>query len=254
MRLAHNIFARKLVFADVSSSVCINDVTIFENPPHCTILLVVLLCSSQNAMSEFAAFFRSFHFHWSRWSGIIDSILGASIQTCALAFSHSQVILYLPLRSPHNMLFLWLQHDLPHSMNVCVMLDWQYVLSGQHCFHPLAIFPMNRCPHPIFICCWNTVLYCWGIVSSSNNSEIIISILDPLGFSFHSSLLCISPYSSASSIPASNRCSRWFGASISLIRHSNVVLCSLWTSFLLEHRRMCRIVVSSLLSQLPSAL
>ena len=30
------------------------------------------------------------------------------------------------------MLFLWLQHALPHSMNVCAMLERQYYLSGQH--------------------------------------------------------------------------------------------------------------------------
>ena len=47
----------------------------------------------------------------------------------------------------------------------------------------------------------------------------------------------------------SNRYRKWFGASISFIIRSNVWLCSRWTSFLLEHRRMCRIVSSSIPSQ-----
>ena len=125
----------------------------------CTIFSRVLLCSSQNAMSEFAAFFRSFRFHWSRCIGINVSMIGAPIQTCASAsaFSRILVIFYLSLRSPYSMLFWWLQHALPHSMNVCAILERMYFLLGQQCLHLLAIFPMNRCPHPTLVCCWNAV-------------------------------------------------------------------------------------------------
>ena len=108
---------------------------------------------------------------------------------------------------------------------------------------------MNRCSHPTIVCCWDAILYCCGIMSSYNNSDIVQSIVDPLGLLFHSSLLCVSPSSSAKSIPTTNRCRRLFGASISLIICSNVLLYSRWTSFLLGHRRMCRIVSSSHPSQ-----
>ena len=83
--------------------------------------------------------------------------------TCASAFSLILMILYWSLRSPYSMLFWWLQHALPHSMNVCTILERQYFLSGQHCFHLLAIYPMNRCSHPTFVCCWNTIFCCCGI-------------------------------------------------------------------------------------------
>ena len=127
--LNHRAFG--LIFVCFNSCVCILVVSILESPPRCTICLVVLLCSSQNAMSEFADFFGSFRFHRSHCSGISVSMLGASIQTCASAFSRNLVILYLcSLRSPYNMLFRCLQHAPPHSMNVCAMLDLQYVLSG----------------------------------------------------------------------------------------------------------------------------
>ena len=131
-----------------------------RSPPCCMICLVALLCSSQKSMSEFAAFFRSLCFHRSCWIGISDSIMGASIQTCASAFNHNLVILYLSLHSPYNMLFQFLQHVLSHSINVCDMLDLQYVLSSHHCLYRLAFFPMTSCSHPAFMCCWNAVLYC----------------------------------------------------------------------------------------------
>ena len=117
------------------------------------------------------------------------------------------------------------------------------------CFHPLAFFPMNRCSYPSFVCCWNTVLYLFGIVLSNKNSDIVLSIVDPLGLLFQSSPLCVSPSCNATSIPASKSFRRWFGASISLILHPNVSLCSRWTSLLLGHRRMWRIVLSSPPSQ-----
>ena len=130
-------------------------------------------------MSEFSARFSIFRLHRSRWIRMSDSVTGASSYTCASAFSRSLVILYFLLSSSY---ILWLWHALPHSMNVCAMLDLQDLLSGQHCLHPLAIFPMNKCSHPTFNCCWNTILYCCGVVSSFINSEIFISVLDPLGF------------------------------------------------------------------------
>ena len=224
MRLACVIFVRNLVFAAANSSSGVTFTTMFETFLVCTILLRVLLCTSQNAMSEFAAFFRSYHFNWSRCIGINVSMLGASIQTCASAFSRILVILYLSLCLPYNLLFLWLQHALPHSMNVCAILERQYFLSGQQCLHLLAIFPMNRCSHPTLVCCCNANLYCCGIVSSYNNSDIVLSIVDPLGLPFHSSPLCVYPSSSANSIPISNRCRRWFSALISLIMCTNVSL------------------------------
>ena len=201
MRLAWNIFARKLVFACFNSYVCIIVISIFETPHHCTIFLVVLLCSSQNTMSEFPAFFRNFRFHQSCRSGISISILSASVQTCDSAFSRNLAILYLSLRYPYNMLIRWLQQTLPHSINVWAMLDLQYVLSGQHCLHLLTIFPMNRCSYPILVCYWNAILYWCGIVSSNNNSDIVLSIVDPFGSPFQSSPLCVSPSCSATSIP-----------------------------------------------------
>ena len=180
--------------------------------------------------------------------------MGAWIKTCASAFNCNLDILYLSLSSPYSVLVWCLQHALSHSINVCAMLELQYVLSSQHCLHPLAIFPMNSCYHLIFICCWNAVLYCWGIVSSFNNSDIVISIIDPSGFPFQSSAICVSPLLSVSLIPTSNRCSRWFGASISLICCSNIWSRSVWTSILLEHRRMCGIISSSLSSHSEYAL
>ena len=136
------------------------DISIFVTPPRRTHCLDILLCASQYAMSEFAASFKSVRFHRSRLSGIRVSVLGASIPTCASAVNRNLVIVYLSLHSLYIVRFRCLQHALPHSMNVCVMLDLQYLLSVQHCLYLLAIFPMNSCSHPSFVCCWNAVLNC----------------------------------------------------------------------------------------------
>ena len=143
------------------------------------------------------------------------------------------------------MLFRWLQHALPHSVSVCTILRRQCFLSSQHCFHPLAIFPMNRCSYPSFVCCW----YCCGIFLSNNKSNIVLSIVDPLGLPFQSSPLCVSPSSNVTSIPASKRFRRWFGTSISLTICTDVSLCSRWASLLLGHRSMWRTVSTSPPSQ-----
>ena len=189
MRLAHNILSKKLIFACSNSSDCPRDVSMFVTHLRWTHCRDILLCSSQNAMSEFAAFFSSFHSHQSRWS---VSMLGASIQTCASVVNLNIIIMYLSCFSLSSVLFWCLQHALPHFINVCNRLDLQYDLSGQHCLHLLTIFPMNSCSHPSFVCCRNNILNCWGIISAFNNSDIVISIINPLGFPFKSSLLCIS--------------------------------------------------------------
>ena len=87
MRLARIIFARNLVLACCISSGLPRDSSIFGTPPRWTICRVLLLCYNQNVISEFAAFFRRFRFHRSRWSGISVSMLGASIPNFASAFN-----------------------------------------------------------------------------------------------------------------------------------------------------------------------
>ena len=109
-----NIFARKLRFASSNPAGCPRDISIFETPPCQTHGLYILLCSSQYTMPEFTAFFKSFRFHWSRWSGISVSVLGASIQTCPSAVNHKLIILYLACRSPYSVWFWCLiQYAMP---------------------------------------------------------------------------------------------------------------------------------------------
>ena len=59
-----------------NSSCIIIFISMFVMSPFRTHLCVILLCSSQYAMSEFIAFFSNFRFFWSRCGEINDSILG----------------------------------------------------------------------------------------------------------------------------------------------------------------------------------
>ena len=118
------------------------------------------------------------------------------------------VILSLSCLSPYSVRLWCLQYALPQPMNVNTMLNLQYVLSGQYCLHPLAIFPMKSCSHPIIVCCLNAISKCWGIVSTFNKFDIFTSIIETSQFPFQPSLICVSALISSSSTPASNKYNR----------------------------------------------
>ena len=120
MRLACTIFARNLSSAASSSAGGIIVITIFDVFLRRIMFLLFILCSSQNAMSEFAALCKIFRLHLSLCIGTIrarsDSVMCASIQTQTLAsaFSLSRLMLYWSLRSLYRTMFLCLRHALPH--------------------------------------------------------------------------------------------------------------------------------------------
>ena len=45
--------------------------------------------------------------------------------------------------------------------------------------------------HPIMVCCLNTVLKCWVVLSSFNKSDIFIYVCDPSRFPFQSSSILL---------------------------------------------------------------
>ena len=166
--------------------------------------------------------------------------MGASIQTCASAsaFSLNLVIFILVLAFA-------IQYAIPLTpacsapFHECV----RYTRPPVFFVRPILLpstrhLPMNRCSHPALSAVGTMFYTDLEFLLSNSNSDIVLSIVDPLGLPFQPSPLCVSPCCNVTSIPASKSCRRRFAASISLIIRRNVLLYSIWTSLLLGHRRM----------------
>ena len=138
-------------------------------------------------MSEFAAVFKSFRFHWSHLSGISVSVLSASIHTHASAFKNNLGILYLPCPSLYSVWLRCLQHALPLSTNVNTILNLQYVFLASIVSTLSPYFPWTVAPIQFFFVVW---MLFWSVGGSRHHS---ISPIFPFPSfnprSFRSSLL-----------------------------------------------------------------